>query len=456
MKKPFFLILLAISSLVQAQYSINGTMTPPHKNDWVILYKIEGARQVFIKNTTIKKDTIVIDGENKLIGRFNFDLPENAKKGSYRTTYALQGAGFVDFLFNKENISFTFNPSYPEQSVTFSKSKENQLYREYLEAININQQKLDSLQMVALRNPNDSIQTTYKTVLNSVNDVQDIYLKKSENMMVNHFMKATLRKNSPEVFTLMKNYLSNFIDTFFDNMNFNDKVLYNSSFLIDRISNYIFDLNYSKDPNLSKELYKKSITKVMSKVSDKKFKKDVIEFLITQFEASKNIELVDYLFDNYYKKLPETLQNKKFKTDILSKLVAEVGRIAPDFSWKEGNKTYKLSTLKGSKYYVLTFWSTGCSHCLREIPQLHTFMKDKTNTKVISFAMEKDSFGWKNYIYKLNGWHNVLGLGKWENKTARTYQVFSTPTYLILDINKKIIAKPDNIRELKEFFIKKE
>jgi thiol-disulfide isomerase/thioredoxin len=402
----------------------------------------------------VKKDTVFVDGVKKLIANFEFELPEKSQKGSYRATYALKGAGFIDFLFNNEDISFTFNPEYPEQSVSFLKSEENKLYKGYLEAINTKQQKLDSIQMVALRNPNDSVSKTYKRILEKVNDVQSRYLEKSKNMMVNHFIKATLRKNSPEIIMSMQNYLSSFKVGFFDNMDFSDEVLYNSSFLVDRITNYIFDLNYSKKAALQQKIYKESIAKVMTKIQNLEFKKDISEFLITQFEASKNIEIVDYIFDNYYKKLPEGLQSEKFTTEILGKLAVEIGRIAPDFSWKEDESEYSLATLKGAKYYVLAFWSTGCSHCLREIPQLHTFMKNKTSTKVIAFGMEKDNYAWDNYIHRLSGWHHVLGLGKWENKTARTYQVYSTPTYLVLDANKKIIAKPDTIKDVMGFFDK--
>ena len=443
-----------IASLSQAQYSIKGTMSTPHENNWVILYKIEGAKQIYIDNMNVKKDTVFVDGVKKLIANFEFELPEKSQKGSYRATYALKGAGFVDFLFNNENVSFTFNPEYPEQSISFLKSEENKLYKGYLEAINTRQQKLDSIQMVALRNPNDSVSKTYKRILEKVNDVQSRYLEKSKNMMVNHFIKATLRKNSPEIIMSMQNYLSSFKVGFFDNMDFSDEVLYNSSFLVDRITNYIFDLNYSKKAALQQKIYKESIAKVMTKIQNLEFKKDISEFLITQFEASKNIEIVDYIFDNYYKKLPEGLQSEKFTTEILGKLAVEIGRIAPDFSWKEDTNEYSLATLKGAKYYVLAFWSTGCSHCLREIPQLHTFMKNKTSTKVIAFGMEKDNYAWDNYIHRLSGWHHVLGLGKWENKTARTYQVYSTPTYLVLDANKKIIAKPDTIKDVMGFFDK--
>ena len=53
MKKILAFIFL-ISSFTQAQHTINGTMSPAIKSDWVTLHKIEGARQFFIQNTKIK------------------------------------------------------------------------------------------------------------------------------------------------------------------------------------------------------------------------------------------------------------------------------------------------------------------------------------------------------------------------------------------------------------------
>ena len=116
----------------------------------------------------------------------------------------------------------------------------------------------------------------------------------------------------------------------------------------------------------------------------------------------------------------------------------------------------KLSSLNESENYVLVFWSTSCSHCLLEIPQLHTFLKNKKNIKVIAFALEKDAFVWKNFSKtNLYGWHNVFGLKKWENEVAKTYKIVSTPSYFVLNKNKKIIAKPEEMEGLKALFEKK-
>ncbi len=447
MKKIFILFVLT-SIFAQAQFTIKGTMNPPYKNNWILLYKIEGARQVFIKNTTAKIDTIA----QKPVATFQFNLPKDAKTGSYRVTYDTRNRGFVDFLFNKEDIEFTFNPKYPNQSIVFSKSNENILYKEYIAAISVAQHQLDSVQVSELKKPSENNAKNYITALQKVISVQNTYLKKTKNKMVAHFVKATLRKNSPKIISSMQSYINYISDNFFKNMDLEDPILYNSSFLVDRITDYVFYLNYNEDFSLQQKLYKESIAKVLSKIKNTTFKKDVIEFLITQFEAQKNVDLVDSLFANYYDKLPETYQNKDFKTKKLAALAVEIGRIAPDFSWKENEKSYKLSTLNDANSYLLVFWSTGCSHCLQEIPKLYTFMKDNPNTKVIAFSLEKTPFTWKNYIANLKGWHNVLGLNKWENKTSRTYRITSTPSYFILDKNKKIVGKPEHLKDVKQFF----
>ena len=133
--KKILALLIFVTSIANAQYSIKGTMTPPDKDDWVILYKLNGAKQDFVSNSTINVETVNIGGKSQQIARFELTLPADAEPGEYRVTYRNKGAGFVDFLFNKENVEFVFNPTYPDQSIFFIKSIENKVYREYLELL---------------------------------------------------------------------------------------------------------------------------------------------------------------------------------------------------------------------------------------------------------------------------------------------------------------------------------
>ena len=103
--KKFCLFLFFCSTFSYAQFSINGTLTKASESDWVILYKIESTQQVFVADTTIKRDSLLTNGKKVAIGTFSFNLPVTAKSGTYRVKYRMKGAGFLDFIFNKGKIS---------------------------------------------------------------------------------------------------------------------------------------------------------------------------------------------------------------------------------------------------------------------------------------------------------------------------------------------------------------
>ena len=127
--KNIFTFLLLISSIANAQHTIKGIMSPKiEKSDWIILYKIEGMKQIFISNTSIKSDSVDINGKKEIVGNFKLTIPSSAESGAYRINYRLEGENFVDFIYNQEDVSFIFNPDYPEQSITFSKSNENKKF----------------------------------------------------------------------------------------------------------------------------------------------------------------------------------------------------------------------------------------------------------------------------------------------------------------------------------------
>ncbi len=439
--KKIIVLFLFISAFSYAQYAIKGTMSPIENSSWVLLYKIEGTKQIFVKNTQVRK-------EGKT-GFFEFSLPTDAKVGSYRIKYSMKRDGFMDFLFNKENIVFEFNPKDLENTIVFHESKENQIYISFLKKIYTAQYTLDSLQSEYFRNPSSLIKEAYIRSLGNFQKIEKEYILASEEKLVNHFIKASLRYNSSEIFERPVDYISSSITHFFDHIDFSNKTLYNSTFLFDKISEYVVSLNVAANPAQKEEFYKKASKAAIEKTTTISFKTDVINYLISQFAEIKNAVLVDHLFANYFDKLPKENQNIKLKNKILAQLRIAIGRVAPDFSWTENGKELRLSSLKDGLSYVLIFYSTECSHCLREVPEIFDYMKGKTNTKVIAFAMETSAKTWTNYQLKMPGWYHVLGLGKWGNNTARTYQINSTPTYFVLGKDKQIISIPKTLDELK-------
>ncbi len=456
MTKTIVTLLIFFTSISFSQHKIKGILFPKVKTDWVILYKIEGTKKVFVTNATLKSDSLKIGNKKEAVNVFEITLPTSAKSGAYKATYALEGAGSVDFFYHKEDVTFRFNPQYPDETITFLKSEENKLYKEYLQKITAAQGNLDSIQISVFQNSGLNVKESYKKALAKVLKTQQKYEELSKNKYILPLVKATLRNNLPEIETSPDAYMDAMKVSYFENIDFSDETLKNSTFITDRVADFVLYLNFSDDEKTQQNLYKEAIKKVLLNIKSQSFQKEIIEFLITQFEATKNLEIIDYLFENQYNKLPINLQDAKFKKEKLALFATEIGRIAPDFSWTEKGKKMQLSTLQDASHYVLVFWSTSCSHCLREIPQLHTFLKEKKNVKVVSFALEKEAFVWENFSKtNLFGWHNVLGLKKWENEVAKTYQIISTPTYFVLDKNKKIIAKPEEIDDVKALFNQK-
>ncbi|CAI8397380.1 MAG: Thiol-disulfide oxidoreductase ResA [Flavobacterium sp. SCGC AAA160-P02] len=439
--KKILVLFFFISTLSYAQYSIKGVMQPAEKFSWVLLYKIEGAKEIYVKNTQVKK-------EGKL-GVFEFILPSNTKVGSYRIRFAMKKNGFIEFLFNKENIEFEFNPKDPENTISYKKSKENKLFNSFFTDISSIQFKIDSLQKVYFKKPDNITKESYKIWVDRLQKTKKEYLQKSQKTLVYQFVKAGDRYNSPKILENPEEYHSTSLDHFFDHIDFSNKVLYNSSFLIKKILDYVFQINYSENIEIQKKQYRKASKIVLNKIKELPFKADIIELLISQFAAIKNAEMVDHLLVDYFDRLPIENQNSLFKKNILAKMSIAIGRIAPDFSWEENGKQLRLSELKDGLNYLLIFYSTECSHCLREVPEVFEFMKGKVNTKVIAFAMETSEKTWLNYHHKMSGWHHVLGLEKWRNPIARAYQINATPSYFILGMDKKIISTPQSIEDLK-------
>ena len=118
----------------------------------------------------------------------------------------------------------------------------------------------------------------------------------------------------------------------------------------------------------------------------------------------------------------------------------------------------KLSQLDLADHNIIVFWSSGCSHCLDEVPQLQNYVNSKADQKikVIAVALEDEPSKWNEIIKKYPEFIHVYGAGKWNNDIVQSYGVKATPTYFILNQNKEITGKPEDFEAVQAFFEKEE
>lgn len=447
MKKLLFLVFL-VGAAIQSQTFVKGTMSPEISDlEYVILYQLKGAKQLYITNVEINN------------GEFKVDFPENSPKGMYRLVYDMNNGGFVDVLYSNESIELKFDPMFPSGTIQFLSSEENKLYANYKIQTDNLKHKLDSLQLsffrlkeaIALKFTSEYYKKTRKDYL----ETQTKFEKNSKNMLANNFVKASKKYYAHEVFLSPQLYLNSEKLHYFDAIDFENTVLQNSIFYTEKIVDYVFYLNQSDDIEVQNKLYINAINEVIEKIDENlTLKSEILTTLMYNFSQLENATLIDYIIENHYNKLPQEYQNSSDIEQIQNSIKFAIGKMAPDFSWTKNGKENSLYKIDKTAAYLLVFWSTTCSHCLVEIPQLYEFIKDNEEVHVIAIALENDALAFNHHTEKFEKWTNVLGLEKWQNSIARAYEINSTPTYFILDVNKKIISKPYALEDIKNYFRK--
>lgn len=445
MPKVFSLILVLLSLQLSAQYSIKGAIDPDHDYSWILLYKVEKGTQTYLDNAD------VVEGE------FEFEIDDNATAGIYRAYYQIENNRYVEFIYNKENINFSFDPNDPEGSIFFSESEENKVYQDYYRTIKDQQETLDSLQVAFFnaKSKKQQAQLTenYATEWSSFQDKQSAFEQRSEGKWAYHFIKGSKQFNPSQPIADPQEYLNSIKSHFFDSLDLNDPVLRQSSFINDRLRDFVFYLHQDKDPAEENRLQKEAIDKAHAWIGDdKEVAQQFEEMLIEQYMEDENGEMIEYVDFRYYSQLPKDMQNEQFRFKMEATLRTAIGSKAPDFIWNDEGVEKNLHGLVGTDYYVLMFFSSSCPHCQIEAPDFYKFISGIHNIRVVAIGLEDEEGPWKEMTAEFKEFINILDLQKWSSPKVKDYGIEAIPSYFVLDANKRILAKPYDLSELKSLF----
>jgi thiol-disulfide isomerase/thioredoxin len=121
-----------------------------------------------------------------------------------------------------------------------------------------------------------------------------------------------------------------------------------------------------------------------------------------------------------------------------------VGQTAPDISTTDPlKKEIKLSSI-AKPYTLVVFWASWCPTCEELLPKLETWYKSKImDMEILAISIDTTGTDWKNALAK-NSYTFLHGcdLKGWNGKAAEDLCIYATPTMMILDRYRKIIAKP--------------
>lgn len=445
MIKKICFFLIFIPGLLHAQFTIKGSIKPASNYTWILLYKLENGQQTFVDNAAVAN------------GEFQFKIKESEPSGIYRAYYQIENNLYVEFIYNKEDVNFSFDGNDPKTSILFLSSEENKVYQDYYKNITLKQNELDALQIDYFKSndakADDQLSKAYQSTLKELQAVQSRFEIKSQNKLAHHFIKASKQYNAPAPFKNPEEYIAQVKSHFFDAIDFNDTVLTHSTFVNDRLTDYVLYLNQADNITSKNLLQKKSIEKIIPELNDHfELLKNFEETLLQNYMADENIEMIDFVNNTYYQMLPDSYQDAALQYKIIALKKTAIGSEAADFSWEENGVNKNLHSLIGFDYYIIAFFSATCPHCQIEMPEFHTFIKDIENIRVVAVGLEDEKEPWVKMTSDFSEFTNILDLDKWQSQKVKDYGLTEIPSFFVLDANKNILAKPNDVEELRSMF----
>lgn len=430
MKKLLYTIAF-LPVLLIAQNKVSGVFSPATEFTYAFLYQTTPIGVNYIDRSKVETN-----------GNFSIVLDSSTvTPGIYKIVYGLPPEDHnFDFIYDgKEDVALSFGF---EKGLEFTESNENKLWTSYTKSMEMVNNAISNFYSKESTDEN-----AFKDIFKTLKETQDAYENASKGTLVLTFIQAN-RPYIPTDFEDVSTYSKNLKHTFLQQVDFENPLLQSSDFLTDRIMAYVFGMS----AHLNNESCKSDIDHLVELMSntDVAVKSTLLQKIWQRFADSDNEAMANYVTDAYLMNFAKEAGYTQLVEILTTYKNNSIGNKAANFEIPNfgSGKTTSLYDLKDANRYLIVFWSSSCSHCLEELPNVKAIVPE--NTKVVTIGIEDDAENWKKEIKNYPNFIHVLGLEKWNNFIVKAYNINATPSYILLDKDKIIIAKPYDLEALKE------
>lgn len=459
MKKLFILFTIVVFLLLKCEFSvaqsykISGNIKGYEGK--IYLFSYFGERKIFIDSAIVNK------------GEFQLTVNQNAPVGMYKFAFfkefqpRFQGDKevYFDLIFNKENIVLSTDATNIQDSLKFIQSNENKILYDYMRIDAKVWQQLQAMsQAYTSLDEKDLFRKVIEEKYNQIRAKHNVYtqtlLVDNLNTFAFRYIKST-RTVMPPI-GLNDADMQDFIKThYFDFIDFKDtNLLY-----CDLFTTHSFGfVKLSIDYGMAKpEQQKKFITAIdtiftRAKANDRVFSM-IRNYIIKGFEYLDMEIVLSHIAEHYMIQEScedEAKQNSRLKMrlDAFKKLAT--GQKAPGFSFNSDGKTVALANID-VPYTIIIFWASTCPHCIETLPEVHKLYQQQKAKKfeVVAISLDMNKAEYETYLNKQKfSWISYCDFMGWDGKIAADYSVYATPTMILLDKDKRVIAKPTSFPEL--------
>ncbi|MCF8235681.1 MAG: redoxin domain-containing protein [Bacteroidales bacterium] len=451
MKKKFFsfVLMLLFASANGQEHTIEGIIENYNNN------------QIYIANFYGDQDRIIDSLQTDEQGYFKFSMPENAATGKYRVI--MKNNKYFDLVYNDENIRILTKSDSPIEYMDVLNSEENQVFYDYIKRRSLTQYKLELLQPVVSYYPgNTDFYTKAEDEFMAVQENMQQFIDSVEQAMPGSYALKIMKSEQEP---MRDPELSAFEQTiymqqhFFDYVDFSDTSLMRSDVFSTKLIGY---LGLYQNSNFTKDQLEDAFIRAVDTILLKtRVNRDVyefaIEYLIGGFNQYNFNKVLDYIAEN--SEFDESCDYEEEKSELEKRIETmkklAIGKTAPDFTASTTSGDQVTLSELDDDYVLLVFWASWCPHCTKQLPELEKFYHDNPyDLEVISVSIDSSHSEYEAFIETGDyNWINICDFTGWNNQLAELYGIHATPTLILLNEDREIIAKPDNTRNLESILM---
>lgn len=384
------------------------------------------------------------------------DFNTQLAKGMYQieTEY-----GFTfDFLYDDKNVKFVLRDINKLDEIEFIDSQLNNDWYRYL---SFKEQIMDSQDLLKpLLRSYDKKTEFYVNAKNEYQKLQDSFVAFTDSLLKNNNYASTLIRvdrfmplNLDVDFEKQRNEL---IVNFFNEVDFMDLSLIPTNVLTTKI------IDFLSIQQVAGQTHEQQIMAIILGIDNVLYRstvnfdmyKFVFQYLIEGFNELGYEEIVDYMTripyseemqcdENQYNELLSIMEfNSRVKIGSKAKNISGKTIFDVDFDM------YSID----NDYTIVYFWSYTCEHCRENIKDLKLFLDENPDFSLVAVSVKGDLKKIKNIVKKnkVEGFFYHDGL-EWNSPYVDDYAVTATPSFYLLDSEKKILFKPFDFEELVQF-----
>jgi thiol-disulfide isomerase/thioredoxin len=430
MKKTAVLLLL-ISYYSFAQ-TIQGTF-PQLKNNEIVLKGYDGFVEKELAQTI-----------SDSLGNFILNCPKN-----YIGAAMLQpkGVNSLIILLNHENFQMQWNDLQDFKTLQFTNSPENEAFAQVITLNQETEPKLAALKYLLpqyQKHPKE-----YKWLSQEIKKQENRFPAFIKSLPANSYAAYYLqmRKLVMDMPLTANRYIERLPqhEKDFTAINFNDDRLWASGLLGELLDGF-YQLMEShleiekvtKHCNLATDAWIKSLANNLTK------QQVVAEHCFKWLEKRSLFGAAEHLAKAMLNQTNCQLDEKR--TNLFEQYrKMGIGNSAPNISLDNKQDKSKNKDLKSinSTYKLVVFGASWCPNCQKDYPKWkenYAALKEKYDLEIVYISIDTEKKVFEDY-YKEASFITFCDYKGWETQAAKSYYVFATPTYILLNKEFKIVAK---------------